>query len=345
MVAADVPRSATEAHTWTVSVSLRAPGDSRRRPAAGEGAVVVAEDMATIVPARLRRVVARGGDPAPLHRDDPRPRRLPPWGDLTRAPMGDHGAMAGPASEGRFYGELAAWWPLISPAGEYAEEAAFAAELLASAEIPVREVLELGSGGGHNAVHLARRFRVTLVDLSPEMLAVSRRLNPGCEHHVGDMRTVRLGRAFDAVFVHDAIAYMTDEEDLRLAIGTAAAHCRPGGVVVVMPDETAERFEPRTDHGGSDAPDGRGARYLQWSWDPDPADTWIVTEYAFLLREADGSVRAVHDTHRTGLFPRATWLAALGDAGLRAHSVEERTTEDRTPREVFVGRRPAAPGG
>jgi hypothetical protein len=29
----------------------------------------------------------------------------------------------------------------------------------------------------------------------------------------GDMRTTRLGRQFDAVFVHDAVCYMTTEAD------------------------------------------------------------------------------------------------------------------------------------
>lgn len=43
----------------------------------------------------------------------------------------------------RFYGELAAWWPLISPPEEYEEEAAFAVGLLRSATHPVREVLKL----------------------------------------------------------------------------------------------------------------------------------------------------------------------------------------------------------
>ncbi len=80
--------------------------------------------------------------------------------------------------ERRFYGELAVWWPLISPPEEYAEEAAYAAGLLRSAAIPVQQVLELGSGGGHNAVHLKASFAMTLTDLSEEMLEVSRRLNP-----------------------------------------------------------------------------------------------------------------------------------------------------------------------
>ena len=247
--------------------------------------------------------------------------------------------MAEPPTEHRFYGDLAAWWPLISPAEEYAEEAAFAASVLESASIPVREVLELGSGGGHNAVHLKKRFAMTLVDLSGEMLDVSRRLNPECEHHRGDMRTIRLGRSFDAVFVHDAVDYMTDEADLGRAMETAFAHCRPGGIAVFVPDRTAETFEPGTDHGGSDGADGRAVRYLDWVWDPDPGDTWVLTEYAFLLRDPDGSVRVVHETHRTGLFGRETWLRLLAEAGFEPDAVIEETTEDRAPRVVFVGRR------
>jgi hypothetical protein len=81
-------------------------------------------------------------------------------------------------------------------------------------------------------------------------------------------------------------------------------------------------------------------RYLEWTWDPDPADTWALTEYAFLLRDADGAVRVVHETHRTGLFGRDLWLRLLGDVGVEPHAVTEETTDDRAPRELFVGHRP-----
>ena len=210
----------------------------------------------------------------------------------------------------RLYQDLAAWWPLISPPEEYAEEAAFAGRLLRQADRPVREVLELGSGGGHCASHLAPGFTMTLVDLSPGMLAVSRQLNPDCEHVEADMRTVRLGRDFDAVFV---------------------------------PDNITENFEPGTGYGGIDGAGGRAARYLDWSYDPDPGDTSTLTQYAFLLREPGGAVRAVHETHRLGLFTRDTWLRLLRGAGFRAAAVTEETTEDRRPRELFTGRRPPRP--
>ena len=245
-----------------------------------------------------------------------------------------------PAAEYRFYSSLASWWPLISPPSEYAEEAAHVAKLFAAASGTVREVLELGSGGGHNAAHLKAGVDLTLVDASADMLRVSRQLNPECEHVQGDMRTVRLGRTFDAVFVHDAVDYLTCLDDLRQAFETAYAHCRPGGVAVFVPDATAETFTEGSECGGSDGPDGRAARYVEWTWDPDPADTDVLTEYVFILRQADGSVTVEHETHRTGLFPREVWLELLTVVGFSAELVIDETTEDRSPRDLFLARRP-----
>lgn len=242
----------------------------------------------------------------------------------------------------RFYTDLAAWWPLISAPEDYAEEAGEALRLLRSGNRPVREVLELGSGGGNNAAHLKADLELTLVDLNAEMVALSERLNPECTHAVGDMRTVRLGRTFDAVFIHDAVDYMVGEDDLRAAMVTAFEHCRPGGVAVLMPDDTTESWTPGTDHGGHDGADGRAARYLSWDRDPDPDDTEVVTDYAFVLRSSpDGASEIVHETHRTGLFPTATWLRLLAEAGFESRSEIEQTTEDRPPRTIFVGHRPS----
>ena len=56
------------------------------------------------------------------------------------------------------------------------------------------------------------------------------------------MRTVRLGRTFDAVLIHDAIGYMTTEADLRAAFETAETHLRPGGVFITSPDFFREDF-------------------------------------------------------------------------------------------------------
>jgi len=247
--------------------------------------------------------------------------------------------MIGLVADGyRFYADLAPWWPLISAPADYEEEAGFSGSLLATADGGTTRVLELGSGGGNNASHLKSSFAMTLVDRSPTMLAVSRALNPECEHVQGDMRDVRLGRTFDAVFVHDAIDYMTTEDDLRAAMQTAFAHCREGGVAVFVPDHTTERFTEDADHGGHDGPDGRAARYFFWTT-LDRGRGLVRTDYVFLLRDADGEVEVVHDRHDTGLFTTETWLRLVAEVGFAPSVVEEVTIEERTPRQFFVGKR------
>src|SRR5829696_1517868 len=242
----------------------------------------------------------------------------------------------------RLYTELAPWFHLLTAPSEYVEEAEFFRRaFVEAAAVPPRTLLELGSGGGNVASHYKRHFQSTLVDLSPPMLALSQRLNPECEHLQGDMRTVRLGRVFDAVFVHDAINYMTTTEDLAQALATAFVHCRPGGVALFAPDHLRETFRTGTDWGGHDGDRGRGARFLEWTWDPDPLDSTCTVDYAYLLREADGSVRVEHDRHVEGLFPRATWVRLLEETGFAARAVPVEHSElEPASYELLVATRP-----
>lgn len=240
-----------------------------------------------------------------------------------------------------FYTSLARLWTLISPVEDYRGEATAYRSLFERFAPDAQTMLELGSGGGHNAAYLKSRYTMTLTDLSAEMLDVSRALNPSCEHVQGDMRHLRLDRTFDAVFIHDAIDYMTTEADLLSVMQTAFAHCRPGGVALITPDGTAEAYEDSTDCGGNDG-DEVSVRYLEWTHDPDPADTQGDVEYAFVVKEADGRVWTLHETHHFGIFPEATWCRLLAEAGFDVDVVDEVVPddEDRPSRRFFVGRRP-----
>lgn len=290
----------------------------------------------------------------------------------------------------KLYTEYAELWPVFSRVEDYAEEAEGFASLLlnaldrdgtgaktvADSEDPrggPPTLLELGCGGGHNASFLKRSFACTLTDLSGEMLSVSRRLNPELEHVQGDMRELRLGRTFDAVFVHDAVMYMTEEDDLTAMFDTAATHCRPGGVVLVAPDCFAETFEPGTSHGGHDLPDGEsagstgaapvaigghdlrdgvsardtgtspvGIRYLEWTHPPDRGRSAFRVDFAYLVGMSDGEVLHDFESQEFGLFAKRRWIEIAAATGFDA-SIERFEHAEMSERgyEVLLGRRRA----
>jgi Methyltransferase domain len=238
----------------------------------------------------------------------------------------------------RLYKELAPWFHLLTSPQSYAKEAERYRRLILEACPDARILLELGSGGGNNASHLKRHFDCTLSDLSPQMLSLSRTVNPECEHVLGDMRTLRLGRTFDAVFAHDAVSYMTTDADLTAAVKTAYLHTRAGGVALFVPDCTREAPEnERVRTGGHDDDEGRALRYLEWTHDPEPAGDTYIVDFAVMLREPGRPVRVVHDRHVLGLFPEHLWLTVLEQAGFTA-SVDH-GDDPGTPQSVFLGRR------
>jgi SAM-dependent methyltransferase len=171
---------------------------------------------------------------------------------------------------------------------------------------------------------------VTLTDISPRMLKISRALNPECQHITGDMRSLQLGKTFDVVLIHDAICYMTSLPDLERAIQTAYTHCNPGGFALFVPDCVRETFQPSTEHGGKDG-ETRALRYLEWTYNPDGNDTTYISEFVYLLRE-ELSTSIEHEQHVCGLFARQDWLSLLRGAGFEAEIIC-----DPYERDIFIG--------
>jgi len=237
----------------------------------------------------------------------------------------------------KMYRELAEWWQLLTPHEDYRDEAQVYIELFEKhSNIIMRNILELGSGGGNNSHYLREKFTMTLVDLSEPMLEMSCQINPDCEHLVGDMRTLDLGREFDGVLIADAVMYMTTETDLRSALATAWKHLRPGGVVVVAPDVMFETFRPYTTHSGRDGAN-RAFRYLEWAWDPDPNDTEYFVEFCYLMRDEHNQVRSEYERHTFGLFKYETWLRLFTDVGFDVESTRYVDKESgKVESEIFV---------
>lgn len=224
----------------------------------------------------------------------------------------------------RLYNDLAHLWPLISPPEDYTAEAAVVRAIV-EAHLPPADdlggrrpaVLELGAGGGHTLVHLAERFDCTAVDLSEPMLANCRALIPSAEAVVGDMRDLRLGRAFDAVLLHDAVDYMTTPQDAAAAVRTAAAHLGPGGVFLLAPTYVAETFAEREVEVDQHGDDGRTVTTLSYISDADPGDGVFELLLVYVIDDGE-RVEVIEDRHTCGLFATEAWLAMMEAAGFDA---------------------------
>jgi SAM-dependent methyltransferase len=192
-------------------------------------------------------------------------------------------------------------------------------------------LLDIGCGGGKNVFNLKGTFGVTGVDLSPTMLAQARDLNPESTFVHGDMRTVRLGRTFDAVLMDDALSHMTCLADFEAAFCTAPAHFNPGGVLVATPDVTTETFRqnktittPATRTGTREELD---VVFVENVYDVDPADEQYETTIPYLIRDR-GRLRIETDNWTMGLFSLDTWRRVLRETGFELHEGRYNAGED-----------------
>ena len=243
------------------------------------------------------------------------------------------------------YDKLAYLWPVISPPEDYALEAVHWRQALRKRLGPGRHrLLELGVGGGHNLSHLTAEFDAVAVDISPKMLELSRRLNPGVEHHLGDMRTFRLpGEVFDAVLVHDAICYMLTEDDLRAVFATARAHLRPGGALLVAPDLVRDTFRPGMQLSWTTKRDGVEIATEEKVYDADPTDSIVESHFTYTITEK-GVWRVEHDVHVTGIFPIATWMALFEEAGFTTERISLAGDGEGCGEHLFCGVLRPGPG-
>lgn len=165
---------------------------------------------------------------------------------------------------------------------DYAGEAARAVALAAqySGRSPA-SVLELGSGTGGHAVHLAAAgIDVVGVESSPDMIARAPEV-AGLRLVKGDARSVRLERTFDAVLsLFHVASYQAEDGDLAAFFATGAAHLAPGGAFLFD-----AWYSPAVLH---QCPGDRTRRAT--------GDGLEVTRHAAVVEDVDRSLVDVHFT-------------------------------------------------
>ena len=138
---------------------------------------------------------------------------------------------------GEVFDRYGHYYDLLYRDKDYEAEVEYVARALRSAAPKTATLLEFGSGTArHGRLFASRGFQVVGVERSKSMVNVAQTVQSltgagsfSCTQ--GDIATVKLGRAFDAVIaLFHVLSYQTADAEIAQTFANAAAHLNPGGL-------------------------------------------------------------------------------------------------------------------
>jgi SAM-dependent methyltransferase len=197
---------------------------------------------------------------------------------------------------------------------DYAGEAAEVTRIIRESHPDATTLLDVACGTGLHLAQLSQHFACEGLDLDPQMVAVAQRRLPDLRFTCGDMASFDLGRCFDAVTcLFSSIGHNLTPQSLAQTIATMARHLHPGGVLVVEPWISLERWiEPGVNNlVDVDLGDRRIVRLISTKREGRTSILRIHYVHAHA-----GDIETVDETHRLGMFEREEYLEAFAAAGL-----------------------------
>ena len=221
-------------------------------------------------------------------------------------------------------------------------------ECFALADIPVREVLDLGCGtGGITALLAQKGYDMIGLDISPEMLNIARERNEGfntlllCQ----DMRKLDLYDVVDgAVCTLDSLNHLLRTADLSAVFARLRLFIAPQGLFIF---DVNTPYKHRCILGDNTFVLEDDEVLCVWQNALDDKTCTVDMALDFFWEGEDGRYDRTSDTVRERAYTQKTWTRLLNDAGFEVLAVYADLTEE-SPQEdcarwVFVARntRPA----
>lgn len=187
-------------------------------------------------------------------------------------------------------------------------------------------LLDAACGTGRHLAGLGEWYRTAGFDGSEAMIAIARR-RLSCPLWVADLTAFEVSEPVDvATCLFSAIGYLPDEAALRASAACFAAAVRPGGIVLIEPWFTVDRW----DHGRPFAQAANSnelsvARVNVAELDGEHS----VLNLHWYVVPRGGPVETFVEHHRMWLCPHATLIAAFEDAGFTTRIEPDGLMRDR----------------
>lgn len=248
-------------------------------------------------------------------------------------------------NEWKAYSDLAWTESLVYPPLEDLEEVELFSKLIKkNSKINTETLLHIGCGSGIYDYTFKKHFKVTGLDISEKMLEIAIKRNPEVEYNHGDMRTIKLGKKFDAVILPESIGYMTTTEDLKKAICSANKHLKPGGVLLICANikETfkSNNFVYTGEKGDIEI------TIFENNYISRENDSIYEATIIYLIRDK-GKLETFIDIHKLGLFDKKTWYSILKGEGFEVKETKEEhlydeymLEEGEYPLHIFICKKP-----
>ncbi len=105
-------------------------------------------------------------------------------------------------------------------------------------------LLDVACGTGGHIPYLSEHYTIEGLDLDEEMLNIAQQQHPQVTFHHGNMMDFDLGKQYDVITcLFGSIGYLPNIKALNNTITNFKHHLKPGGVILMEPWLTPDKFE------------------------------------------------------------------------------------------------------
>jgi SAM-dependent methyltransferase len=175
-----------------------------------------------------------------------------------------------------------------------------------------KKLLDVACGTGFHLSYLRSWYEVEGVDISSAMVNIAQLRNKNIPIHLGDMRDFNLQARFDVIIcLFSSITYANTIKDLNAVLANFARHLEPGGICIIEPYITPQRWRDgllglRT----AESKERKIAMVDRAKRD----ERWVTREIGYVVATPH-EIRHINETHSFMLYSSLEYENAYRKAG------------------------------